>query len=90
VLLIAPIGLCLGVFMPVGLMAIARTTEHGREYVAWAWAVNGFFSVIASILATILAMIIGFKWLMFVALGVYALGVLSMSRLPTGAAQSSE
>ena len=39
----------------------ARVTERTREYVAWAWAVNGFFSVIASILATILSMIVGFR-----------------------------
>jgi hypothetical protein len=84
ILLIAPVGACLGVFMPVGLRAIAATTEHAREYIAWAWAVNGFFSVIASILATILAMVIGFKWLMVLALAIYAGGVLALSRLPSG------
>jgi spermidine synthase len=82
VLIIVPIGLCLGAFMPIGLSTIGRTTEHSREYVAWAWAVNGFCSVIASILATILAMIIGFKMLMLVALGIYVIGVFALSRIP--------
>jgi spermidine synthase len=82
VLILAPVGLCLGAFMPLGLRTIALSTEHAREYVAWAWAVNGFFSVIASILSTILAMIIGFQWLMLVALGIYVVGVLALSRIP--------
>lgn len=85
VLLVAPIGLCLGTFMPVGLRTVAGLTDRSREYVAWAWAVNGFFSVIASVLATILAMILGFKALMLVALAVYAVGVFALSRIPTGA-----
>jgi hypothetical protein len=76
--LIAPVGLCLGSFMPIGLSTIAETTTHSREYVAWAWAVNGFFSVIASILATILAMIVGFASLLLIAVAIYAAGVLAL------------
>jgi spermidine synthase len=86
VIILAPVGLCLGAFMPLGLRSIARSTPHAREYVAWAWAVNGFCSVIASILSTILAMVIGFKWLMLLALGIYVVGVLALARLPQNAA----
>ncbi|HEY6557020.1 MAG TPA: hypothetical protein VI072_07090 [Polyangiaceae bacterium] len=87
-LVLAPVGLCLGAFMPIGLRSVASSTPHAREYVAWAWAVNGFFSVIASILATILAMVFGFRVLMLVALGIYVLGVVSFARLPAGSATS--
>ena len=80
--MIAPLGLCLGAFMPMGLTSIAKTTPHKREYVAWAWAVNGFFSVVASILSTILAMVIGFKMIFLLALAIYAVGVFSLTRLP--------
>jgi hypothetical protein len=80
--LIAPLGLCLGTFMPIGLTTIAKTTSNQREYVAWAWAVNGFFSVMGAILSTILAMTIGFRWLLITALAVYAVGVFSLTRLP--------
>jgi hypothetical protein len=52
-----------------------------REYVAWAWAVNGFFSVISSVLSTILAMVIGFDAIMATALGLYVLAVLALTRL---------
>jgi predicted membrane-bound spermidine synthase len=87
VAIVAPIGVCLGAFMPLGLQAlsaVSAVSRFGREYVAWAWAVNGFFSVIASILSTILAMVFGFRWLFAVALLVYAAGVAVMSRFPSG------
>ena len=87
--MIAPLGLCLGAFMPVGLTTIAQTTDHKREYVAWAWAVNGFFSVMASVLATILAMVIGFKMVFLLALVIYAAGILSLTRLPQDAGERS-
>ena len=81
IVLIAPLGLCLGAFMPIGLRAVAELTEHKQEIVAWAWAVNGFLSVISSILSTMLAMIVGFKMLMLIAVLVYAAGVASFFRL---------
>jgi len=89
VLIVAPVGLCLGAFMPLGLQAVASVTERDREYVAWAWAVNGFFSVIASILSTILSMIVGFQWLFMIAIVVYAAGVLFMSRFPRAVTKSA-
>ncbi len=82
ILMIAPLGLCLGGFMPLGLSTVAALTPHAREYVAWGWAVNGFFSVITSILSTILAMIVGFKVVLFLALVIYAVGVAAMARVP--------
>jgi hypothetical protein len=72
---LAPLGLCLGMFMPLGLRVINGMSGHPDEYVAWAWAVNGFFSVIGSVLSTILAMSIGFRAVQFIALGVYAFAV---------------
>jgi hypothetical protein len=81
VLLIAPVGVCLGAFLPLGLRMVASLGPHPREYVAWAWAVNGFFSVIGSVLATIFAMSIGFHALLFLAVAVYAVGAFAISRL---------
>jgi hypothetical protein len=80
--LIAPVGLCLGAFLPLGLGVVAAQSTHSRVYVAWAWAINGFFSVIASILSTILAMAFGFKVLLLLALAIYLVGVVSLSRIP--------
>jgi hypothetical protein len=69
-------------FMPIGLDRVVSLSEHGEEYVAWAWAVNGFLSVISSMLSTILAMTLGFETLMAVAVGVYALGIMALLRIP--------
>ncbi|HEV3452516.1 MAG TPA: hypothetical protein VG869_15120 [Acidimicrobiia bacterium] len=76
---LAPLGLCLGMFMPLGLGAVASLTEASREYVAWGWAVNGFASVIGSVLSTILAMSFGFNAVLVLALLLY-LGALALLR----------
>ncbi len=84
-LVMAPLGLCLGMFMPFGLGAVARMTSLSREYVAWGWAVNGFASVIGSVLTTLLSMTFGFRAVMVVALCVYGVAVLALRRLLAGA-----
>jgi hypothetical protein len=78
---LAPLGLCLGMFMPLGLSLAARLTSHGDEYVAWSWAINGFFSVIGSVLTTILSMSFGFSAVQFLALAVYGVAALAYTRL---------
>ena len=67
-LVLAPLGICLGTFMPVGLGTVAGSTDYPREYVAWGWAVNGFASVVGAVLSTILAMSFGFRVVLIVAL----------------------
>ncbi len=86
ILCLAPLGLCLGAFMPIGLRTVAGLTEHKAEFVAWAWAVNGFFSVISSILATILSMTWGFTVVLALAVVVYLTGIAALSRIPETAA----
>jgi len=81
-LLLAPLGVCLGAFMPIGIRSVAALSEYQREYVAWAWAVNGFFSVVSSVLATILAMSLGFGTVLLLAAVAYAVGVTSLMRMP--------
>ena len=78
---LAPLGVCLGMFMPLGLGAVAHLTEYSREYVAWGWAVNGFSSVIGSVLSTILAMIFGFRGVLFFALIAYVIALGALRRL---------
>lgn len=76
VLVLAPLGVCLGMFMPLGLRVVGATGARGDQYVAWAWAVNGFFSVIGSVLTTILSMELGFRRVQFLALATYAVAAL--------------
>ncbi len=69
--MLAPLGLCLGMFMPLGLRAVSGNGEAGRTYVAWGWAVNAFASVVGSALATILSMEFGFDVVLGLAMGAY-------------------
>ncbi|MSO38470.1 MAG: hypothetical protein EXQ69_09535 [Acidimicrobiia bacterium] len=78
---LAPLGVCLGMFMPIGLTAIASVTDSPSEYVAWAWAVNGFASVVGSVLTTILAMEFGFRVVLLMALGLYVIAVVILRGL---------
>jgi hypothetical protein len=80
-LVLAPLGLCLGMFMPLGLAAVTTVDEAGERYVAWAWAINGFFSVIGSVLTTILSMTFGFATVQLLAVVVYAFAVAIYGRL---------
>jgi hypothetical protein len=78
---LAPLGLCLGAFMPLGLGAVARLSSFSREYVAWGWAVNGFASVVGSALTTMLAMSYGFRVVLFVALFIYLVALVALRGL---------
>lgn len=78
---LAPLGLLLGTFMPVGLAQVGRLGDEPEQYVAWAWAVNGFFSVIGSVLTTILSMTFGFRSVQFAALGIYGVACVVLVRL---------
>jgi len=78
---LAPLGMTLGMFMPLGLGAVAAMTDHPSEYVAWGWAVNGFASVMGSVLTTMLAMTFGFQVVLFVALGVYVVALVALRGL---------
>lgn len=82
VAVIAPLGLVLGSFMPLGLETVARLSIHSRAYVAWGWALNGFFSVITSIASTILAMSFGFGVVLALAMLAYIVGIAAMLRVP--------
>ena len=73
--------MCLGMFMPLGLGVVARLSPHPDEFVAWSWAVNGFFSVIGSVLTIILAMSIGFRAVQGIALAIYGVAVLAFLAL---------
>jgi hypothetical protein len=54
---IAPLGVLLGMPFPTGLSIVAA---EAPGLVPWAWGINGFFTVIGTILALMLAMMAGF------------------------------
>ena len=69
------LALCLGMFMPLGLTVVGGLGDHPDEYIAWGWAVNGFFSVIGSSLTTIVSMTVGFDLTLLLGLALYVVAV---------------
>ena len=76
--LLAPLGLCMGMPFPLGVRLVEAVN---RPLVPWAWAVNGFASVLGSILAVMLAQSYGFAVVMGLAVAVYLLGLLAVTML---------
>ena len=72
--LIAPIALLMGMPFALGLQALARSEPSPLP---WAWAINGCASVIGAVLATVLAIHLGFNAVLILALGLYALAALT-------------
>jgi hypothetical protein len=69
-LLTAPLAFCMGIPFPVG---ISRVSRQQNGMVPWAWGINGCASVISTALATIIAVEIGFNWVMIFAAVAYCL-----------------
>jgi spermidine synthase len=66
--LLAPLGCAMGMPFPLGL---SRVSTSAPALLPWAWGINGCASVVAAILATLLAIHFGFTALLVLALGLY-------------------
>jgi hypothetical protein len=71
-LLVAPMGVLLGIPFPTGIKTVSRISE---AFIPWAWGVNGFFTVIGSVGAVILGMMLGFKMVILLATAFYAIAI---------------
>lgn len=76
--MIAPIALVMGMPFPLGLRALGA---HRAHTLPWAWGINGYASVVAAPLATILAIEIGFTGVMIGAAALYAAAAWAASQL---------
>jgi len=77
-LLLAPPSFAMGFPFPLGLRALSSRRE---EDVPWAWGINGCLSVIATALATIIAVEAGFSAVLLLAAGAYATAAVASLRL---------
>ncbi len=68
VLWLAPLAYLMGTPFPLGLRSLA---EGSRSRIAWAWATNGFASVVATPLAALLALEVGTRALFLAAAAAY-------------------
>jgi spermidine synthase len=68
VALVAPLGFVMGLPFPLGL---GRISDSAPGLVPWAWGINGCASVVAAVLASLLAMHVGFTIVLALALSLY-------------------
>ena len=76
-LLVAPLAFCLGMPFPLGLAAVAA---RAAPLVPWAWGINGFASVVATLLATLLAIQWGYAAVLLLAAALYGLAAWQFPR----------
>jgi spermidine synthase len=72
-LLIFPLGFFLGMPFPIGVLAIA---DKPNGAVAWAWGMNGLFTVVGGLGSVLLSLFFGFNAAIYIALSLYALALL--------------
>jgi hypothetical protein len=76
--LIAPLGVMMGMPLPTGV-AILR--QRAQQLVIWAWGVNGFCSVLGSVLAVILAHAVGYRATLVAGAALYLAAFLILRRV---------
>jgi hypothetical protein len=70
VLMLGPLAFCMGMPFP---LALTELGADAPDLIPWAWAVNGCASVVAAVLATLLAIHFGFAAVVLTALILYGL-----------------
>lgn len=73
-----PLTFFMGMPYPLGLKSLSRSAS---SLLPWAWGVNGYFSVVGSILAVVLSIHFGFTKVMFLSGGFYLLAGLISRKL---------
>ena len=71
---IAPPAFFMGIPFPLGLKMLSSLNE---QQIPWAWGINGVFSVVSAVLATIISVELGFVWVIVLAIGAYLLVIIS-------------
>jgi hypothetical protein len=71
---LAPLGFFMGLPFAGGLRLVAA---HDPAFIAWAWAINGCFSVISAVLAVMIALSWGFAAVLWLGAAAYAIALLA-------------
>jgi hypothetical protein len=71
--MIFPLGFFLGMPFPLGILAISN---QPRGAVAWAWGMNGVFTVVGGLASVVISLLRGFDFAVSIALVLYAAAML--------------
>jgi len=77
-LLIFPVGFFLGMPFPLGVLAIE---SRPKGAVAWAWGMNGAFTVVGGVLSVVLSVMFGFTVTLLIAVALYVVAALVYPKL---------
>ncbi len=83
--LILPIAFFLGMAFPLGVLRVSET-PYAKQAVAWAWGINGVFTVIGGFLSVVLSIFFGFTTTLSIAIACYILALLVFRRFTQSAA----
>jgi hypothetical protein len=73
-----PLGFFMGIPFPMGIKVLG---EKNERLIPWAWAINACFSVLTPILTIILAIVFGFKIVLWLGTLAYLFAFVSLKRL---------
>jgi hypothetical protein len=76
VMALAPLGILMGMPFPKGIVWLERTSP---DLIPWAWGVNGAVSVVASVLAALVALSAGFTVVLVAGAACYGLAIAVIS-----------
>src|SRR5438477_4094166 len=76
--MIFPVGFLRGMPFPLGILEIAN---QPRGAIAWAWGMNGLFTVVGGLLSVPVSVAFGFNVAILAALGLYALAFAAFRKL---------
>jgi hypothetical protein len=74
IVIIAPVGFFMGMPFPKGITQLSNIASN---LIPWVWGINGATSVVSSILAVLLALSFGFKWVLILGITAYGGALLS-------------
>jgi hypothetical protein len=83
ILSLAPVGYFMGLPFAAGIQVIEK---NEAALTPWAWAINGSFSVISSVLAVMIALTWNFSTVLWLGAAAYAVALLVFGRVGSAAA----
>jgi spermidine synthase len=79
-LMIFPLGFFMGMPFPLGILHLRKVPEGA---IAWAWGINGLFTVLGGGIAGVISVFTGFNVVFLIAMGVYLTALLAFARART-------
>jgi len=77
IIALLPLGLPMGIPFPLGMRLLG---ERDPTLIPWAWVINGSFSVLAPVMALMLALMTGFDMVAYLAAAAYVLAFLVLTK----------